>query len=402
MLRVTILSTPRRFANEFERCCGEYKTLCIAAAWCGNPRHCLPYSYLETLRGRIIATIGTSFNHTHPDSIELLRSLKADVRIFRDGPNLFHPKLYSFSSGHRIALFIGSSNLTYSGFFDNIEANILLEGVPDARERTEVSQLQKQIRQWHSVAYSFVPSLSWLASYRTAFQQTADAERKYRIETPPRYEEEIGAASWLRHASWKTYYKMVLKGLKKLDRSREGYLYVLSAARNELPVPWTPLYFRSLEKRRLIEGIGTYGWLGHVGASGQFRRLLAAGSSKETRTIADVLNQISAIDAPVDWDRLRRLLNKLIGLGQSMKVWGRLLCLVRPELYCTVASDSVRNNLSKTLKLPKILFQRPDGYIQLLTLIHASPWFNSPKPTGRAEAEVWGARVAFMDAIFYP
>jgi hypothetical protein len=106
MLRVTILSTPRRFAKEFERCCGEYKALCIAAAWCGIPRHCLPYSYLETFRGRIIATIGTSFNHTHPDSIELLRSLKADVRIFRDGPNLFHPKLYSFSSGHRIALFI--------------------------------------------------------------------------------------------------------------------------------------------------------------------------------------------------------------------------------------------------------------------------------------------------------
>ena len=84
-----------------------------------------------------------------------------------------------------------------------------------------------------------------------------------------------------------------------------------------------------------------------------------------------------------------------------MKVWGRFLCLVRPDLYCTVASISVRTNLSKTLKVPQSHFERVEGYIQLLKLIHASPWFYSSKPRGKEEASVWERRVAFMDAIFY-
>jgi hypothetical protein len=34
------------FASEFERCCNQYKSLKIASAWCGDPSHILPYSYL--------------------------------------------------------------------------------------------------------------------------------------------------------------------------------------------------------------------------------------------------------------------------------------------------------------------------------------------------------------------
>ncbi len=84
-----------------------------------------------------------------------------------------------------------------------------------------------------------------------------------------------------------------------------------------------------------------------------------------------------------------------------MKVWGRLLCIVRPDVYCTVASPSVRTNLSKTLTVAQKDFERPEGYILLLKLIHASPWFNSIEPKDTIEADVWARRVAFMDAIFY-
>ncbi len=121
MLQVAILSSVSSFAKEFERCCREYESLHIATAWCGNPDHVLPYSHLEGFRGKISATVGISFNHTHPDAFEFLRDLKADVRVFRDGADLFHPKLYFFSSGKRVAIFIGSSKLTYSGFYNNVE-----------------------------------------------------------------------------------------------------------------------------------------------------------------------------------------------------------------------------------------------------------------------------------------
>jgi len=129
--------------------------------------------------------------------------------------------------------------------------------------------------------------------------------------------------------------------------------------------------------------------------------LFASGTTKEKQTIVDIINDISILNQPINWNHLSDLLKSLIKLGPTIKVWGRLLCLVCPNLYCTVASISVRENLSKTLSLPQSRFESVDGYIQLLQLIHASPWFNSSKPIEKNEREIWQRRVAFMDAIFY-
>ena len=259
MLRVTILASPLDLAKEFERCCHEYTSVHIATAWMGNPHHVLPYSHLENFGGEISATIGVSFHHTHPDSIELLRTLKADVRIFRDTADLFHPKLYLFSAGQKAAVFIGSSNLTYSGFYVNIEVNVLIEGVPDSTEEAYLTQLRDHIEKWHSDAFSFVPSSKWIASYRKSYQKRAKSEKEKGIKTPPAHEDEIASASWLRNADWETYYKKVLEGLAKHDRGKEGYIEVLDAARSELPMPWQTVYFDDLQKRRIIGGIGEYG-----------------------------------------------------------------------------------------------------------------------------------------------
>lgn len=134
---------------------------------------------------------------------------------------------------------------------------------------------------------------------------------------------------------------------------------------------------------------------------GQFRHLLAGGTAAEKRTVVDVINEIGGINSPVDWDRLGRLLDRLIRVGPSMKVWSRLLCLVRPDLYRTVAAPSVRKQLSKVLEMPQSDFQTREGYVKLLMLIHASPWFLSSEPKDKDEAKIWWRRTAFLDAIFY-
>jgi hypothetical protein len=84
-----------------------------------------------------------------------------------------------------------------------------------------------------------------------------------------------------------------------------------------------------------------------------------------------------------------------------MKVWGRLLCLLRPDLYCTIASPSVRSNLSKLIGVSQNHLVSQRGYIELLKLIHGAPWFSSPKPKAVKEQRVWERKAAMMDAIFY-
>ena len=75
MLNLTILHSVQSLAREFERCCREYRTLHFATAWCGDPKHVLPYEHLKTFTGQIAATVGRSFDHTHPDAIDYLLDL---------------------------------------------------------------------------------------------------------------------------------------------------------------------------------------------------------------------------------------------------------------------------------------------------------------------------------------
>lgn len=359
MLQFSILASVADFAREFERCCQEYEQLHLATAWCGDPKHVLPYAHLEGFAGGITATVGRHFDHTHPDAIEFLLKRRASLRVFRKEKGLFHAKLYLFSSGDKRAIFLGSSNLTHSGFYINFEANILLEGVPNATEMTQVEGLETQLILWRSDEFSFVPDEAWIAAYRKDFTRALRAEKKAGIISPREYESEISRASWLARATWNTYYKKILEGLKQDPHRRAQYLAVLDHSRQKLQLPWKAAYFDELELRKLIAGMDPYGSLGNVSASGDFRRMLANGTAKEHQAIVRIINTVGTLSPPIRWDHLRALLQELVELGPSMKVWGRILCLIRPDLYCTISSIPVRTNLSKTLKIPQSRFEHP-------------------------------------------
>jgi hypothetical protein len=336
MLKLTLLNSATRLAAEFERCCRSYESLDFATAWCGNPRPGLPYKYLHTFGGPIKATVGQHFNQTHPDAIESLTKAGVNLRVFKKTRDVFHPKAYIFSSEQVVAIFVGSSNLTFSGFYRNEEMNILLEGVPDPHEEAQVNALKKQLDYWHSDACSFVPSFNWIARYRKDFLKTFRRQKKYHIESPSQYENSIASASWLSNASWGFFWQKLQEGLKKHNRTTSVYHGVLSAAEQKLPLPWKLFYLDDVKSRALILGSGSFGWLGNAGAAGGFRHLLANGTLNQRQTIVDAVSAIGAMNPPIDWRQVRHQLVKLTLLGPTMKVWGRLLCLVRPDLYCTV------------------------------------------------------------------
>jgi hypothetical protein len=282
-MRAITLNTSQSFAKEFARCCKNYSKLSMAVAWCGDPIHTLPYQYLKKFNGDINAIIGTSFNHTHPDAIDFLMGLGCKIRIFRNDGALFHPKVYLFSDSKHYSLFIGSSNLTYSGFYSNIEINALHEGILFAEDAEYLNGLQDQFNEWEKEKWSFKPTSSWIKSYRKAFKQTKEKEHDNSFLTPANYEDTIGSSSWLAEADWNTYYEKVLEGIKQRGQYGPGYKNTLDAAANNLPLPWRISYLQNLENRRIIGGIKGYGSLGHVSASGQFQHLLANGSTAKTK-----------------------------------------------------------------------------------------------------------------------
>jgi HKD family nuclease len=395
-----ILCTVKALAAEFERCCQDYDSLHIAVAWCGDPKHILPYKHLEDFEGSIVCTMGVSFNQTHPDAIEWFRT-RADTRVFRKDKGLFHPKVFLFAKGDRYALFAGSSNLTYSGFYRNFEVNTLVEGSLSTNDAQDIDALTKHIEEWRRDDLSFKPNDEWLQRYRKEYQRDVAKQRANSISTEALNEQEtIGGANWLAVADWKTYYGKVISGLAGHDRKPESIHHVIDAALASLSQPWKASYFSELEARRIVGGIGEYGAMGNVSASGGFRHLLNSQGNK-LDSMAATVNKIAKLQSPINWNELGKRLIELDNLCPTMKVWGRVLALVRPDLYCTVSSDPFRRGLAKLLSVPKSGFEKPGGFLELMKFLHSTPWFNSPKPRDPNETAVWERRVAFMDGIFW-
>jgi hypothetical protein len=321
----------------------------LAVAWCGNPKTILPYNNLKKIGGHINATLGVGFYNTHPDAFEWLQSIGAKVRVFRDEGNLFHPKVYLFREKKRYALFMGSSNFTYHGFYANCEMNCLLEGTLNQAEAKEIATLIQTLGRWRTSQYSFEPKACWINTYRSKYEEKFRAQQRAGIHTPSRKEDATSLKSWLRYADWDVYYGNVRGAFELREDGGGDYDFVLDAAIREVPIPWNSSIFNDIENRRIIGGLGHYGALGHVGASGQFRSILANGSSRQRAVIANSVNSVASLNLPLPWGRFKTCLDHLCDLGPTMKVWSRILCLIRPDIYFTVAAPSVRKKLSQAI-----------------------------------------------------
>lgn len=211
--------------------------------------------------------------------------------------------------------------------------------------------------------------------------------------------------SWITHTSWDVYFTQIEP---LLNRQIAGQLIpwteklrLLELYKDTFQVPWTIELFDSLENRRMLNGIKSYAWLGHVGASGHIQHLLTNGTAREKQMIVNSMNTILQMPLPLNWHLLHQHLQSLVGLGSTMKVWGRFLAISRPDVFATIASDSVRSRLSATINIHIDGVATVDGYIQLIQVIHASPWYNSLEPVEGIERDVWENRVALLDVLLY-
>jgi len=401
MKQIKLISSHKDFQENFERCCREYDHIEIYTAWVGNPGNIAPYSHLENLNS-VTVFLGISFDQSSPVGIEYLMNKKYKVVIVDDN-STYHPKLYFFSSKGKAALLMGSSNFTYSGFFENTEANVLLEG---KEAKLIIESYLLDIRKLVVGLNTFVPNKSWLVEYAKKYKARQINLKKSRVkEETVREEKLISYSSWLSKADWPIYLKHIRKGIRKheseYEESLDKKLKLFSEYEASLQLPWATSLFDAIENRRRILGKKNYGWLGHIGASGRIQQLLSNGSLSEKRTIVASINNIGKMQMPINYALLKKELDKLGALGPTIKVWGRILALVRPEIYCTISSPYVRESLSVLLQKPQKYFETTEGYIELLKLIHNSPWYNTKKPKDKQEEALWKRRVAFLDVIFY-
>jgi hypothetical protein len=401
MKEIKLISNPEIFHKEFERCCNEYTNLEIFTAWVGHPGNILPYGHLDNL-DNVEIFLGISFDQSSPEGIEYLMAKKYKVVIIDDNKT-YHPKLYFFTGKGKVALLMGSSNFTYGGFFENTETNILLEG-PGVQNK--IKSYLDEIKTMVGDLKTFVPDEIWLEAYRLKYIARQEKLKRSKVKEETVKEDKlISSSSWLSGADWATYLKHIRKGIRRhlteYHESVDKKLTLFKEYETNLEIPWTVSLLDTIENRRRILGKQQYGWLGHIGASGRIQYLLSNGTLQEKRTIVNSVNRIANMQAPLNFSSLKRELDKMTKLGPTIKVWGRMLAIVRPDIFCTISSPYVRESLSVLLQKSQSYFETTEGYIELLRLIHQSPWYNKTKPKDKSEEQIWKRRVAFLDVIFY-
>lgn len=398
-MKVEIILDSSKLRKKFNLYSKKYESLTVAVAWAGNPLHSIPISYIEHYKERLKMIVGIGFNQTHPEAIRNLMSLNANIKVFKKEEELFHPKIYLFENDGEFALLMGSSNLTFSGFNLNYEGNISIEGKVD--DISLIHELKEKLELWHSAEKSFTPSEKWLAKYEKDYENARRKKKENKIKSDVDREDEISIASWLSRADWSLYSKKVKQSFSNRESSENGYKFVLNNAKSKLALPWKVDYLLEKETRKLIGGRNEFGWFGNTVASGKFAGLLNSGELKKKKIIINSINEIAAMNHPINFKTLEKNLIKLTNLGFTMKAWGRLLCLARPDLYCSVSAPSLRKNLGKTLGVTQASFSEVEGYLLTIKHLHSSPWFNSEEPTDVNEKYIWENKVAFIDAIFY-
>jgi hypothetical protein len=143
-----------------------------------------------------------------------------------------------------------------------------------------------------------------------------------------------------------------------------------------------------------------WGWFGSMGGAGTFAELIG----QENPVIAAALDAIpkrgEVIEAQFT-DYVRTFTGAFAGSSRTARLGPatRLLAMKRPDFFVCVNGGN-RTNLAEALAFAPTTISLDNYWERVIVPIQQAPWFTAPRPAGR-DTELWDARVAMLDAIYY-
>ena len=162
------------------------------------------------------------------------------------------------------------------------------------------------------------------------------------------------------------------------------------------------VHFRDLDYagRRKIAGLfksanpnfllfGSMQWVG------RFKQAVKDNNEK----ISIALDEIP-LEGDISRDHFQRFANLFLNAFErsGMALASRMLAMKRPDTFVCVNNQN-REGLLQAFRVS--LSRDAEGYWDLIERVRACAWWQAPPPAAGDEREVWAARAAFLDALFY-
>jgi hypothetical protein len=162
------------------------------------------------------------------------------------------------------------------------------------------------------------------------------------------------------------------------------------------------VHFRDLDYagRRKIAGLvknanPDFLLFGSMQAVGLFKQAI----KDNNEGISLALDEIP-LDGDLSRDHYQRFTDRFLKAFKrsGMALASRLLAMKRPDTFVCVNNEN-REGLFQSLRLSPS--RDAKAYWDLIERVRACTWWKVPPPAAGDEREVWSARAAFLDALFY-
>lgn len=101
---------------------------------------------------KVTAFVGRDDKITSKEALEMLIDLDVDAYIYHSKKYIFHPKIYLFEGQLRNRIIVGSSNLTKTGLFFNVESSLLIDFTSEDKSGIKVLN---QLKNYYSPLLDF-------------------------------------------------------------------------------------------------------------------------------------------------------------------------------------------------------------------------------------------------------
>lgn len=394
--------TADSIGRAISRLMSEYDEFHWAVAWGGfTPLAKELFTYAAKFRN---VTFGISFCQTDPNLVDAFVGRDNCYIATKFAGGTYHPKVYCFRSGQRVAAVIGSANFTRGGTAANCEAAVELTGTVNDQALSDLLAFTKR-----SVGYGEPVTEELAAKYRLSYKRAARVPKLPRdpIEGAPSTSVRL-LNSALVSMRWDQYTQAVRSSAHHdvvdslaLLRIAQGWLSSVSSFEH-LTTPQRKALAGVLgEYQKLDEELHRdWGWFGSMRGMGDF-----ANRVEENDTfLARAVDSIPAKGA-VTRDHYERFADLFVqAFRNSDRVGGvptasRLLAMKRPDVFLCISRPNIKN-AAREMAFAKSTLALDNYWNRVVEAIRSTDWYNSDKPTG-GEGELWEGRAAMLDAILY-
>lgn len=403
-----LLTTAANINTELLRLIEDCSSCQIAVAWASTGFHA--FDLLSASSAKIERmVVGTHFYQTHPDFIESFLQNNS-VRFVLNPDGVFHPKVYLFEmTDGAWEIIIGSPNFTHNGVSLNDEMAVLVTG-EDHGALVALDGVKSAIDGYWQQAGPI--SQDQLKAYREAWKRKRavlkNLQGKFGDPAKDNADDKGNTplAVPILAMPWGDFFERVkTEKQTAYGHSMAGRLKVIQAARQLFT---THDHFNDIEPlgRQKIAGLVQptaqdsvdYRWFGSMKGAGKFWQ--AINNNDENLSLAlDLIPASGAVSRDMYLSYIDRYKQAFPERRDGIGTASRLLAMKRPDTFVCFDARN-KEGLCGAFGISRNIGYEEYWDSIIERIMEANWWCSTPPPSG-VERDVWEARAAFLDSLYY-